>query len=557
MILIQVRLQCHPLAFPIDSQCQHVDADCPPSDTVLDIDYLHHYYCTESTLRPLVFTGLVVWLIFLFSTLGISASDFFTPNLATISQLLGLDENVAGVTLLAFGNGSPDVFSTFSAMRANSGSLAIGELIGAATFIVSCVVGSMCIIKPFEVRRFPFLRDVGFFALAVGLVLVTLWDGQISAWEAGALVLLYVVYVAVVVGGSLSERKKRDDLHNHLRVTVSQEPYLDERKSMSGLFNLALMCFTAPLSPGRVRAVSAPELPRLDLHNLTHHPQPPSPASAHVAQLPSFSLVGALEFRDVVASLKKQAAGPSLGIFESPIAPYAGGHYHTRFAGSRSTSPQSSMDEETLIGLQRTRSPVVSQPSSGTRTEPRDLLSVDPQDYFSTSIPTHPIPPILRTPASPQQSTSEVSSIEPLYTPTGNPSGLLGVLGQAYHILFPTLHNFRQQTALSKLACILAAPAVLCLTLTLPVVVTPYENGRPAPEKMHNTDTRLAEFEEEGVERTLFAEQEVQDNLHQLSFNKWLMAAQCVLGPLFCARVLFGGYYSSVLSQISNSTSDD
>jgi sodium/potassium/calcium exchanger 6 len=443
---------------------------------------------------------------------------------------------------LAFGNGSPDVFSTFSAMRANSGVLAIGELIGAATFIVSCVVGSMCIIKPFEVHRLPFLRDVGFFTLAVGLVLVILWDGQISAWEAGTLVLLYVVYVAVVVGGSLSDRKKRDDLHNHLRVSVSQEPYFDERKSTTGLFTVALMCSAAPLSPGRVRAVSAPDLPRLDVHNLTHHSQPPSPTSSHVAQLPSFSLVGALEFRDVVASLQKQAAGPSLGIFDSPVAPYAGGHYHTRFARSRSASPQSSMDEETLIGLQRTRSPVASRPSSDTRTEPRDMPSVDPQDYFSTNIPTRPIPPILRTPASPQDSTSDASSIEPLYTPPDNSSGLLGVLGQAYHILFPTLHNFRQQTALSQVACVLAAPAVLCLTLTLPVVVTPYENGRAAPEKMYNTDTRLAEFEEEGVERTLFAEQEVQDNLHQLSFNKWLMAAQCVFGPLFCAKVLFGGY---------------
>jgi len=32
------------------------------------------------------------------------------------------------------------------------GHLAIGELVGAASFIVSCVVGSMCIIKPFRVN---------------------------------------------------------------------------------------------------------------------------------------------------------------------------------------------------------------------------------------------------------------------------------------------------------------------------------------------------------------------------------------------------------------------
>lgn len=160
-------------------------------------------------LRPIVFIGLLLWLLFLFSTLGISASDFFTPNLATIAQLLGMDENVAGVTFLAFGNGSPDVFSTFSAMRADSGSLAIGELLGAASFIVSCVVGSMCIIKPFKVNRGPFLRDVGFFTVAVGLLLVILWDGLIRPWEAGIMVALYLIYVGVVVVGTWWDKRRQ------------------------------------------------------------------------------------------------------------------------------------------------------------------------------------------------------------------------------------------------------------------------------------------------------------------------------------------------------------
>jgi solute carrier family 24 (sodium/potassium/calcium exchanger), member 6 len=186
-----------------------------------------------------MFAGLLIWIVFLFSTLGISAADFFTPNLATIAFLLGLDENVAGVTFLAFGNGSPDVFSTFSAMRADSGSLAIGELLGAASFIVSCVVGSMCIIKPFKVDRNPFLRDVGFFTVAVSLLLATLWDGKILPWEAGSLIVLYVVYVTVVVVGSWWERRQekkrrvealiRSEYEAEDDVPLPDEPYRDDR----------------------------------------------------------------------------------------------------------------------------------------------------------------------------------------------------------------------------------------------------------------------------------------------------------------------------------------
>ena len=150
--------------------------------------------------------------------------------------MLGLDENVAGVTFLAFGNGSPDVFSTFSAMRANSGSLAIGELLGAATFIVSCVVGSMCIIKPFKVHPAPFLRDVGFFTLAVLLILLILWDLRIDQWEAGCLILMYVVYAMVVVLSSWWERKQERKRHMDalIRAEYSEEPnfqpYTDRRE---------------------------------------------------------------------------------------------------------------------------------------------------------------------------------------------------------------------------------------------------------------------------------------------------------------------------------------
>lgn len=179
-------------------------------------------------MRPLVFVGLLSWLLFLFSTLGISASDFFTPNLATLAQILGLDENVAGVTFLAFGNGSPDVFSTFSAMKAGSGGLAVGELLGAASFIVSCVVGSMCIIKPFQVERGPFLRDVGFFTVAVLLVLVILWDGKIHLWESSLLIGVYLSYVTYVVVSTWWERRRQ---RRQWEEQLMRSEYLDDGAS--------------------------------------------------------------------------------------------------------------------------------------------------------------------------------------------------------------------------------------------------------------------------------------------------------------------------------------
>jgi sodium/potassium/calcium exchanger 6 len=92
-------------------------------------------------------------------------------------------------------------------------------------------------------------------------------------------------------------------------------------------------------------------------------------------------------------------------------------------------------------------------------------------------------------------------------------------------------------------AALFAAPAVLLLTLTLPVVVTPMQDSEVAEKDGDaNIPTlgNLIDFEEEGVERALVAEQEVEEEMHDLKFNKWLMAVQCICGPLFCVSVLFG-----------------
>lgn len=151
---------------------------------------------------------LVLWLCFLFSFLGIVASDFFCPNLSTLASRLGLPEDVAGATMVGWANGAPDLFSTFASLKAGSGSLAIGELIGAASFICCIVAGSMVLVKPFKIKRFNFFRDVGFFTLAVALSIFILRDGRIHEWEGKLMIGLYLLYVLLIAIGSWVKRRR-------------------------------------------------------------------------------------------------------------------------------------------------------------------------------------------------------------------------------------------------------------------------------------------------------------------------------------------------------------
>jgi len=98
-------LQCRPLAFPWKSSvplCRRM----PRSDTFLSIPYLQLLLLRLSCCTSVRLCRPPRRLIFLFSTLGISASDFFCPNLATIAQLLGL-VRIRWCHLPCVRNGSP------------------------------------------------------------------------------------------------------------------------------------------------------------------------------------------------------------------------------------------------------------------------------------------------------------------------------------------------------------------------------------------------------------------------------------------------------------------
>ncbi|KAL8857079.1 MAG: hypothetical protein Q9178_006371 [Gyalolechia marmorata] len=320
-------LDCR-LVHSATDQCAFVRANCPDEEAGL-FSYLQLYYCRLPNAKVFAFVLLVTWLGLLFSTIGIAASDFFCINLGTIASILGMSESMAGVTFLAFGNGSPDVFSTFAAMKTHSGSLAVGELIGAAGFITAVVAGSMALVRPFKVARKSFVRDVGFFMVAASFSMVFLADGHLHLWECVVMVGFYVFYVVTVVAWHwyLGQRRRRREqefaARGHFLLPESDEtevePYRDDDEDRQ-----------AGGSRRPSRGVSVDDFAALErgnspmLHSMNEEAdeetrghwmaeissnmrvsRPPRGERRNTANPIRPSLVGALEFRAVLASLEK------------------------------------------------------------------------------------------------------------------------------------------------------------------------------------------------------------------------------------------------------------
>lgn len=365
-----------------EDKCAFIRANCPDEEAGL-FSYLTLYYCDLNNVHYVAFTILALWLGLLFTTIGIAASDFFCINLSTIASILGMSESMAGVTFLAFGNGSPDVFSTFAAMSSHSGSLAIGELIGAAGFITAVVAGSMALVREFKVGKKTFVRDVGFFIVAASFSMIFLADGYLHLWECCVMIGFYLFYVVIVVVWHwyLGRRRKRREqdaaARGHYLATSNEEievaeEDVDDEDAPAGERRYRDVEDFEALERSSSPAFGQVENDESDEDGGDQGKQLAAEmaASMRVTRPKGVrrntmtpirpSLVGALEFRSVLSSLQK-----SRGSHSSPI--------HLR---RYSDDPNATAEQ---LGGQASRLTPYSDDPNVTISQPEDLLSIPPK----------------------------------------------------------------------------------------------------------------------------------------------------------------------------------
>jgi solute carrier family 24 (sodium/potassium/calcium exchanger), member 6 len=95
-----------------------VNDNCDPQS---NFDFLDLYYCkfgnTFGSSKLITFLPLGALLMFVgMYCLSSTADIYLSPSLEYITVKFGLSDSLAGVTLLAFGNGAPDVFSSIASV---------------------------------------------------------------------------------------------------------------------------------------------------------------------------------------------------------------------------------------------------------------------------------------------------------------------------------------------------------------------------------------------------------------------------------------------------------
>jgi sodium/potassium/calcium exchanger 6 len=166
------------------------------------------YYCDFHNMfgesKTYVFFPVGLFLMFIFMRcLSTTADEYLSPSLEYMTIRFGISESLAGVTILAFGNGAPDLFTAMSAGSSDAVTT-MSPLLGSALFISTVVVGlSTYASKPdlkIKVTSSLFLRDLTLFILMnIYLLVILFWIKEITYLVAFSFAFIYIAYVIVVV----------------------------------------------------------------------------------------------------------------------------------------------------------------------------------------------------------------------------------------------------------------------------------------------------------------------------------------------------------------------
>ena len=201
-------------------KCNFTAQNCVDDFSGIACSYVELEFCSLGGSGAALGALSAALLLVLISGLGSTADVFFIPQLNYLSALLRLSPDVAGITLLALGNGAPDVFTAIAVAHSADFPLLLSDLLGGSVFIATVVLGAVTLTAhKYQQRRtagnlvaavddgrpawtiepLAFWRDMGVYLFAIVAALAVAADGQI--WLAESLLFLgiYLGYIALVL----------------------------------------------------------------------------------------------------------------------------------------------------------------------------------------------------------------------------------------------------------------------------------------------------------------------------------------------------------------------
>ena len=193
----------------IEKKCQFVNENCP-------YNYINFYYFHYCLLNSSILPSIIVFLIFLiilFFILSSTSDLFLSTAMVKLIETYNINQNIAAVTLISFGNCAPDIISSLVASENDNISFSLGSIIGSGMFITSFVLGLVVFKgKDIKVNSLSFNRDLLLYIIALGIIVIIGIRKKINFFYSLGFISIYVLNVTLAFfQGKKDKNKKKEE----------------------------------------------------------------------------------------------------------------------------------------------------------------------------------------------------------------------------------------------------------------------------------------------------------------------------------------------------------
>ena len=204
------------------------------------INFYYIYYCLlNSSIIPSIILALIS-LIVLFFILSSTSDLFLSTAMVKLIETYNINQNVAAVTLISFGNSAPDIISSLVASEDDNIYFSLGSMMGSGMFITCFVLGLIVFKgKDILVNSFIFNKDLLLYLISLGIIIIIGIKKSVNLADSLVFISIYVLNVFLAFFRGKKEQKKDDEENKALNEEdKDQDKNMDRNNDIKDINSL-------------------------------------------------------------------------------------------------------------------------------------------------------------------------------------------------------------------------------------------------------------------------------------------------------------------------------
>ncbi len=133
----------------------------------------------------------------------------------------GISPLVTGLTVVAFGTSSPELFVSVNAAISGQGNIALGNVIGSNMFNICIILGISAIVSPLKIKLQVLKFDIPFLVISTLVFMFFFADRHLSSIEGGVLIAGIISYTLMNI--ILARREKSKVINEEFSTAFSEK----------------------------------------------------------------------------------------------------------------------------------------------------------------------------------------------------------------------------------------------------------------------------------------------------------------------------------------------